>query len=417
MKGFSMKKRRKIFLYTLSGIAIFMYVIFTLSNQFGNSKYFLPIKRFFFAPKVSVVMSTYNRASVLPIAIESILNQTYTDFEFIIINDGSKDNTDEVIKYYAEEDARIIHLTNETNQGLIYSLNRGLDLAKGKYIARMDDDDKSVAFRLERQVKAMDMHPDIVVMGSGIIGRDTIPHKNKEEPVIEDADKVELNTYFSSGLAHPTIIIRRDFLEQHHVRYNPEYLYAEDCGLYKDILNFGGKISTMKEGLLHFHYTSGLSHPKDYGHIQGETFKKIQKEKLTPFFDVPYEMLGAFKSIENKCEILKKMVVTNKTKQILNQSVLENMEIEVCSKAVEMKKAIMVEHPYWEDYIFVNPDSSFFRLNVRTETGKIQKNKDQTVTLRWKNWKPEVFRIKNGKHYVYLRDESGEVKKPRTSQK
>ena len=411
MKGLPMKKTIKLFSYILIALIAFTYIIF--SSSLGDTKHLLPIKRFFFAPKVSVLMSTYNRASVLPIAIQSILDQTYTDFEFIIINDGSKDDTEKVIEYYAKIDPRIVYLKNDENKGLIYSLNRGLDKARGKYIARMDDDDKSVIFRLERQVQAMDMHPDIAIMGAWIANRDTFPVPEIGAPLIEDPDKVALNTYFSSGLSHPTIIIRRDFLERHHLRYDPQYLYAEDCGLYKDVLNKGGKISTIKEKLLYLYYSSDVSHPKDYGYIQGETFKKIQKEKIDRFFDIPYEMLGAFKSAENKCEILKKMVVANKTKNILNQSVLEKEEKDVCSRAADMKDAIKVEHPYWTDYIIVNPDSSFFRLDSRQETGTIVKNKDKTVTLRWKSWKPEIFRVQDDKHYVYVKDESGEVKKKR----
>ncbi|MGN1062757.1 MAG: glycosyltransferase family 2 protein, partial [Alphaproteobacteria bacterium] len=89
-------------------------------------------------PTISVVMSTYNRAYALPTSVDSILNQTYGDFEFIIVNDGSTDNTAQVLAAYADKDKRIRVLTNKQNKGLIYSLNRGLDAARGKYIARMD---------------------------------------------------------------------------------------------------------------------------------------------------------------------------------------------------------------------------------------------------------------------------------------
>ena len=364
-------------------------------------------------PTVTVLMSTYNRAHALPIAIESILNQTYDDFEFIIVNDGSEDDTDKQIDFYAQKDSRIIHLTNKQNKGLIYSLNRGLDIARGKYIVRMDDDDKSVPFRLERQVRAMEAYPHITVLGASIIGKDTTPIEKQGMPRLNNPDEIELNTYFSSGLAHPTIIIRRDFLEKHKIRYDKDYLYAEDCGLYKDILNKGGQITSMNEGLLHFGYTKDVTHPEKYSYIQGETFKKIQKEKLEPFFDAPYDMLGAFKSIENKCEILKKMVPVNKEKKILNQFVLEKMQSTVCAKALDMKNAVKITHPYWTDHIIVNPDNTFLRVDIREETGKFEKKDNNTVIVKWDKWPSEIYQIENDKHWIYLKDENGTVKSPK----
>lgn len=371
-------------------------------------------KNFTQKPTVTVLMSTYNRAHALPIAIESILNQTYKDFEFIIVDDGSEDDTSKQIEFYAKKDPRIVHLTNQKNQGLIYSLNKGLDIAQGKYIVRMDDDDKSVPFRLERQVRAMEAYPDITVLGASILGKESIPQQNTGLPRLNNPDEVELNTYFSSGLAHPTIIIRRDFLEEHKIRYDEDYLYAEDCGLYKDILNKGGKITSMNEGLLHFGYTKDVTHPEKYSYIQGETFKKIQKEKLEPFFDAPYDMLGAFKSIENKCAILKQMVPINKEKKILNQFVLEKMQSDVCAKALDMEKAVKIKHPYWTDHIVINDDHTFLRVDIREETGKIKKNKNNTVTITWDKWPAEIYKIENDKYWIYIKDANGNVKKPRS---
>ena len=94
------------------------------------------------------------------------LNQTYTDFEFIIINDGSQDKTKDIIFSY--NDCRIIYLENEVNQGIVMTLNRGIDASKGKYIARFDADDIAVATRLEKQVLYMDSHEEVCVLGTGI---------------------------------------------------------------------------------------------------------------------------------------------------------------------------------------------------------------------------------------------------------
>ena len=100
---------------------------------FGSMVYFF-LKP---SPLVSVVMPTYNRIGLLPRAIDSILNQTYDNFEFIIVDDGSNDGTKELLKTYAQSDPRIKILTNEKNMGISYSRNRGTDAAKGKYVAIM----------------------------------------------------------------------------------------------------------------------------------------------------------------------------------------------------------------------------------------------------------------------------------------
>lgn len=114
-------------------------------------------------PKISVVMPAYNAEKYIGEAIESILNQTFKDFEFIIINDGSVDHTKEIIREY--NDPRIVLLENDKNRGIVLSLNKGLDAATGKYIARMDADDIALKNRFERQVEYLDEHKDIGVLG------------------------------------------------------------------------------------------------------------------------------------------------------------------------------------------------------------------------------------------------------------
>lgn len=377
----------------------------------NQEKILHPVHHLFSKPMVSVLMSTYNRSEALPHAVESILSQTYKDFEFIIIDDGSTDDTYEQLSYYAQKDPRIVLLRNDENRGLIYSLNRGLDVARGKYIVRMDDDDKSLPYRLSRQVWAMELHPEITILGGGILGKDAQTKKPVGIPRIYNPDEIELNTYFSSGLAHPTVIIRRDFLEKHNIRYDYAYTYAEDCGLYKDIMKKGGRISAMREGVLYFGYVSGLKKPKKYSYIQSESFKKVQKEKLKPFFEAPEEMLGAFTGDEVRCEILKKMIPVNQVKNILNQKVLEERKEKICKSFEKPENAIDVKHPYWKDFFALDKErKKFYRVGVPDETGSIIKEDEQTATISWDNWGEEVYtKIKEDK-WVYLKDASGQVK-------
>jgi glycosyltransferase involved in cell wall biosynthesis len=114
-------------------------------------------------PVISVVMSVYNGQKYLRESIESILVQTYKDFEFIIINDGSSDSSRDIISSY--DDPRIRLIDNEKNMGLTWSLNRAIELSRCEYIARQDADDISVAERLEKQLNYMENHPQVAVVG------------------------------------------------------------------------------------------------------------------------------------------------------------------------------------------------------------------------------------------------------------
>src|SRR5947209_5635284 len=112
-------------------------------------------------PKASVLLPAFNAEEHLPHAIESILCQTFDDFELLVIDDGSEDGTFDIAKHYAERDPRVVVVQCGTNGGIAKALNQGIDLARGEYIARMDADDWSYPYRLERQIEFMEAHPEI----------------------------------------------------------------------------------------------------------------------------------------------------------------------------------------------------------------------------------------------------------------
>jgi glycosyltransferase involved in cell wall biosynthesis len=136
----------------------------TLSDRNGNFE-LIKADTLFDAPVISVVMSVYNGRKYLCESIDSILNQTWNKFEFIIINDGSNDNTLDMLLEYQTKDGRIL-IVNQSNLGLTRSLNRGLNLAASGYIARQDADDISLPERLEKQFRFLEEHPQIAVLGS-----------------------------------------------------------------------------------------------------------------------------------------------------------------------------------------------------------------------------------------------------------
>jgi len=115
-------------------------------------------------PAVSVILPAYNCEKYIAKAIESVLQQTFTDFELIIINDGSTDRTEEIIKSFS--DPRILYQVNNTNKGLVFTLNKGIDTAKGKYIARMDGDDISLSDRFEKQFNYLRLNKEVDILAT-----------------------------------------------------------------------------------------------------------------------------------------------------------------------------------------------------------------------------------------------------------
>ena len=188
-------------------------------------------------PIVSVVMSVYNSALYLRASMDSILKQSFPDFEFIIINDGSTDNSRDIILSY--KDARIVLIDNETNKGLIYSLNKGIEHAKGKYIARMDADDISMPVRLERQVSIMESNPVLGACGSSYF---SFSKKSvKRVTAITESEVLRAMLLFNSCLCHPAVIIRKKTLLENNIRYTASCLHAEDYDLWIQM----GKVSEL----------------------------------------------------------------------------------------------------------------------------------------------------------------------------
>lgn len=180
-------------------------------------------------PKVTVLMPVYNGEKYVSQAIESVLTQTFTDFEFLIINDGSNDKSEEIITSY--QDARIRLVTNETNLKLIATLNKGLNLAKGEYIARMDCDDICYPERLAMQVEFMDKHREVGVCGTWV---ETMGLKSGEVwRYPSEPEDIAARLFFLNAMAHPTVMIRRSFFQQHHLYYRSEYIHVEDFALWQ----------------------------------------------------------------------------------------------------------------------------------------------------------------------------------------
>jgi glycosyltransferase involved in cell wall biosynthesis len=182
------------------------------------------------APTVTVLMSVYNGQTYLREAIKSILNQTFTDFEFLIINDGSSDASRSIICSY--DDPRIRLIDNPANLGLTKSLNRGLRLAKGRYVARQDADDVSEPQRLTQQVNFMEANQHLALLGTWYRGIDA--EGNFAYKVRLPSDQIELQwaLLFYCPFVHSSVMLNKEFFLHDIGLYNEEYLYAQDHELW-----------------------------------------------------------------------------------------------------------------------------------------------------------------------------------------
>jgi glycosyltransferase involved in cell wall biosynthesis len=181
-------------------------------------------------PKVTVLMPVYNGEEYLHEAIKSILDQTFRDFEFLIISEyGTSEESLNIIQNYTDE--RIRHIHNTDRLGFVESLNLGLKEARGEYIARMDSDDISYSKRLELQVKLMDNKKKIGICGTWV---KTI--ENNSSTIFRyptNPRKIQSRLLFDSPLAHPSVMLRKEFLEKYELDYDTNDLYAEDWSLWQ----------------------------------------------------------------------------------------------------------------------------------------------------------------------------------------
>ncbi len=201
------------------------------------------------APLISVVMPAYNSGKYLRQAIDSILQQTLTDFEFIIINDGSSDDTEQIILSYS--DPRIVYVKNEVNRGLIVTLNRGLEYVKGKYVARMDGDDVSLSNRFQKQLEYLEKNTKTDVLATCV----TLIDEHEKDIGSWAEDKQHTNAHsirkslpVNNCIAHPTVMAKSEVMLKY--KYNDEQKLSEDYDLWLRITADGGTIDKLSEPLL-----------------------------------------------------------------------------------------------------------------------------------------------------------------------
>jgi glycosyltransferase involved in cell wall biosynthesis len=201
-----------------------------------------------FTPYISVIMSVYNAEKYVGDCIRSILGQTFTDFEFIIINDASTDSSPEIIKSFKDKRIRLLN-----NRERSYpTRNKGLRVARGKYICIMDADDISLPHRFERQVLFMDNNPEIGLAGSGyrVLGQDQDLFREG------NYEKIKVQLMRNNCFIHPSVIIRHDLLKKHNLRYIRKYYYSSDYDFIARAARYF-LVTNIPEVLMHYRVHEG----------------------------------------------------------------------------------------------------------------------------------------------------------------
>lgn len=233
------------------------------------------------SPLISVLMPVYNSEKYLAAAIESILNQTLKDFEFWIINDGSQDISYDIIENYAVRDKRIKTLHLQKNSGIAVALNKGLQKAKSKYIARMDADDISLLQRFAKQITFMEANPAIDMCGTAVQTFDEKKKGDVWQPPLRHKEILAHNV-FTPSFSHPTVMIRSSVIKQHRIRYDESFVPAEDYELWIRMQNLC-VMANIPEVLLEYRVSAESTSAKSFSkqrQISNQVQKKLLEEQL-----------------------------------------------------------------------------------------------------------------------------------------
>ena len=202
-------------------------------------------------PEISVVMSVYNEETYLRSAIESVLNQTFKDFEFIIINDCSTDKTVDILKEFEAKDSRIILFEKPINKGFkgfVENLNIGISKARGKYIARMDADDLCLPERLEKQFNFLEENPEVFLTGSSMILMNEKSEETGKMSSLSHPDLIRKRTKIDNPIFHPTIMFRNE----PDLIYRDKFYACEDFDFHLRKLSENRVLHNISEPLLKY---------------------------------------------------------------------------------------------------------------------------------------------------------------------
>ena len=278
---------------------------------------------------ISVVMPAYNSGKLIHQTIRSILGQTHTNFEFIIINDASEDNTLKIIKEYQQQDERIKIIDNSKNLGISLASNKGIDIAKGKYIAMMDHDDISLPVRFEKELEYLEFHKDIFLVGTG---NNYIDGNNKKITTIKtitNPKKIKQDMITGiNRICHPSIMFRN----KTKIRYREKIFYAQDVDFFLQLLADGKKLTNIKDILFYYrvHNTQTSMQKRNKQLLFAKKAAQFYKEKIKYGTD-SYDKF-------NPNEILKLNAETSNNKEVISTEIFYNFHKQDYKNVIKYSK-------------------------------------------------------------------------------
>lgn len=283
-------------------------------------------------PLVSVLIPCYNAELYVEQAVRSILDQSYKNLEIIVINDCSTDNTGLILEKLAAEDSRIKYIINPKNLKLIDTLNKGLLLCTGKYIARMDADDISHKNRIKIQVNFLELHPEISIVGTGIqVFGDGIPKKKLFNP--SNHNDIIAKLFTACPLFHPTVMFKSSLTKTNYFNYDLNFFRAEDYHLWVKLAINNIKFSNIPKILL------------DYRILPNSETKLAEKnitERIEKHFQI-YKLLLSHSNI--KIESSDLMIYTKTmSKNWINQTIPIQSVSEIYKKVIGQSKNKMIKY-------------------------------------------------------------------------
>ena len=242
--------------------------------------------------KVSIIMSAYNCESFLEQAIESIMNQSYKEFEFIIFDDGSTDRTKKIIQNFATNDARIIAVYNDINKGLTENLNRAISLSKGQYIARMDADDIAISSRIQKQVKFLDNHQKIDLVGTAALDINEYGAEIQLRKSPELHDDIIALLPKANPITHSTVMFRKNSFASIGY-YNEAYRTTQDYEMWFRAAGRGLKFHNLQEVLLKYRMDNNYHKRKSFKYRLYDCKLRLQgfKHINLPFYRYYYALI------------------------------------------------------------------------------------------------------------------------------
>lgn len=334
---------------------------------------------------LAVIMTTYNRADLLPRAIDSILTQTFKDFDFLIVDDGSKDSSLKLLYEYMKKDERI-RVYTQTNKGIFFSRNRLLKIAQNKYVAIMDSDDYSFPERLEKQYTYLEKNQHVTVVTTQSATFDN-PDQLYTRWVQRDQ---ELAEYFfrKCPIMDGSTMFRLGFIRQNDLSYDPSVVAGEDYRFWKKILEKGGHFALIEERLLYFreHHTN----KKSYYKIMNETVETVRSEFYRLFSDTAVE-----KPHLSLCERLLKAQEVNKEKHFFTEEQMDYAISQWCpSKDKKIRGYFIMTKvdPFaFQDYIIENENPPLFYRFKTGERVTLKKQTAQEIVMDTPLWKDLTF--------------------------